>query len=174
MSQAEPLSSNMEDYLEAIFHISEEKQAARAKDIADRLKVNKSSVTGALRSLSEKGLVNYAPYDIITLTAKGNKLAAEVVRRHAVLKDFFIKILLIDKDEAEEASCRVEHAVSKNIIDRLIRFVEFMEICPRGGKEWLKGFRRHCQSGDTANYCAEYITACLEDLKKKEHQITSS
>jgi Mn-dependent DtxR family transcriptional regulator len=36
MSQTEPLSSNMEDYLEAIFHISEEKQAARAKDIADR------------------------------------------------------------------------------------------------------------------------------------------
>ena len=128
MSRAEPLSSNMEDYLEAIFHISEEKQAARAKDIADRVQVNKSSVTGALRSLSEKGLVNYAPYDIITLTVKGKKLAVEIVRRHEALKEFFIKILLIDKDEAEEASCRVEHAVSKNIIHRLIGFVEFMEI----------------------------------------------
>ncbi|NOQ20783.1 MAG: metal-dependent transcriptional regulator, partial [Desulfobacterales bacterium] len=51
MSQSELLSSNMEDYLEAIFHISQEKQAARAKDIADWVKVNKSSVTGALRSL---------------------------------------------------------------------------------------------------------------------------
>ena len=58
MDRIELLSSNMEDYLEAIFHISKEKQAARAKDIADRLMVNKSSVTGALRSLSEKGLVN--------------------------------------------------------------------------------------------------------------------
>ena len=64
------LSSNMEDYLEAIYHISSKKQAARAKDISDRLKVNKSSVTGALRSLSEKGLVNYAPYDLITLTVE--------------------------------------------------------------------------------------------------------
>ena len=71
MAHHAALSSNMEDYLEAIFHISSEKQAARAKDIADRLKVNKSSVTGALRSLSEKGYVNYAPYDIITLTGKG-------------------------------------------------------------------------------------------------------
>ena len=93
MSRKETLSSNMEDYLEAIFHISEEKQAARAKDIADRVQVNKSSVTGALRSLSEKGLVNYAPYDIITLTAKGKKLASEIVRRHEALKEFFIKIL---------------------------------------------------------------------------------
>ena len=174
MSRAQPLSANMEDYLEAIFHISEEKQAARAKDIADRVQVNKSSVTGALKSLSEKGLVNYVPYDIITLTVKGKKLAAEIVRRHEALKEFFVKILLIDKDEAEEASCRVEHTVSKNIIDRLIHFVEFMEICPRGGQEWLKGFRRHCEKGDTANRCGDHIAACLEDLKKRQRQIASS
>jgi len=174
MSLAEPLSSNMEDYLEAIFHISEEKQAARAKDIADRVMVNKSSVTGALRSLSEKGLVNYAPYDIITLTAEGKKLASEIVRRHEALKEFFVKILLIDKDEAEEASCRVEHAVSKNIIDRLVHFVEFMEICPRGGKEWLRGFRRHCEEGDTSKLCANYISECLEDLKNRERKLLSS
>ena len=174
MRNPDALSSSMEDYLEAIFHISSEKQAARAKDIADRVQVNKSSVTGALRSLSEKGLVNYAPYDLITLTAKGKKLAAEVVRRHEALKAFFIKILLIDKDEAEEASCRVEHAVSKNIIDRLIRFVEFMEVCPRGGKEWLEGFRRHCENGDTAIHCEDYITACLKDLKKREREIAAS
>jgi DtxR family Mn-dependent transcriptional regulator len=174
MSRAEPLSANMEDYLEAIFHISEEKQAARAKDIADRVQVNKSSVTGALKSLSDKGLVNYVPYDIITLTAKGKKVAAEIVRRHEALKEFFVKILLIDKDEAEEASCRVEHAVSKNIIDRLIHFVEFMEICPRGGQQWLKGFRRHCEEGDTANRCGDYIGACLEDLTKRQRQFASS
>ena len=174
MRRSQNLSANMEDYLEAIFHISQEKQAARAKDIAERINVNKSSVTGALRSLSEKGLVNYAPYDIITLTTKGKKLAAEIVRRHTALKEFFVKILLIDKDEAEEASCRVEHAVSKNIVDRLIRFVEFMEICPRGGKEWLKGFRRHCENGDTASRCGEYIEACFKDLKERQRRIASS
>ena len=174
MRHAESLSANMEDYLEAIFHISEEKQAARAKDIADRVQVNKSSVTGALRSLSEKGLVNYAPYDIITLTAKGKKLATEIVRRHDALKEFFVKILLIDQAEAEEAACKVEHSVSKGIIDRLINFVEFMEICPRGGKEWLKGFRRHCENGDTSKLCASHISSCLEDLKKREQNLVSS
>ena len=138
------------------------------------MQVNKSSVTGALRSLSEKGLVNYAPYDIITLTAKGKKLAAEIVRRHAALKDFFIKVLLIDRGEAEDAACKVEHTVSKNIIDRLINFVEFMEICPRGGKEWLKGFRRHCEDGDTSKLCPNHISACLEDLKKRERKLLSS
>src|SRR5210317_588223 len=112
MAPQAALSSNMEDYLDAIFHISSEKQAARAKDIADRLNVNKSSVTGALRSLSEKGYVNYAPYDIVTLTAEGQVLAKDVVRRHETLKDFFVKILLLDDEEAEQASCKVEHAIS--------------------------------------------------------------
>jgi DtxR family Mn-dependent transcriptional regulator len=164
----------MEDYLEAIFHISAEKQAARAKDIADRLKVNKSSVTGALRSLSEKGYVNYAPYDIITLTDKGKILAEDVVRRHETLKDFFIKILLLEEEEAEEASCKIEHAISNNILDRIINFVEFVEICPRGGQEWIKGFRRHCEKGDTSIRCANSISLCLQDLKKRKDFIRNS
>jgi DtxR family Mn-dependent transcriptional regulator len=161
----------MEDYLEAIFHISSEKQAARAKDIADRLKVNKSSVTGALRSLSEKGYVNYAPYDIITLTDKGKMLAEDVVRRHETLKDFFIKILLLEEEDAEEASCKIEHAISDKILNRIINFVEFMEICPRGGQEWIKGFRRHCENGDTSIRCANSIAMCLEDLNKRKDLI---
>ena len=174
MATNQTLSSSMEDYLEAIYHISSEKQAARAKDISDRLKVNKSSVTGALRSLSEKGLVNYAPYDIITLTVEGEQVAKEVVRRHETLKDFFMKILLLDEAEAEEASCKIEHAISNKIIDRVISFVEFMEICPRGGREWLKGFRRHCENGDTSIQCANSISMCLDDLKKREEQIRST
>lgn len=63
------------------FHIVAEKQAARGKDIAKRLKVNSSSVTGALRSLSEKGYINYAPYDLITLTENGQTIAREIVRK---------------------------------------------------------------------------------------------
>jgi len=174
MAHQAALSSNMEDYLEAIFHISSEKQAARAKDIADRLKVNKSSVTGALRSLSEKGYVNYAPYDIITLTDKGKILAEDVVRRHETLKDFFVKILLLEEDEAEEASCKIEHAISNKILNRIINFVEFVEICPRGGHEWIKGFRRHCEKGDTAIRCANSIALCLEDLNKRKDLIGNS
>ncbi len=171
MANRGSLSANMEDYLEAIYHISSEKQAARAKDIAERMQVNKSSVTGALRSLSEKGYVNYAPYDIITLTKDGQTVAKDVVRRHETLKDFFVKILLLEDEEAEEASCKVEHAISDKILDRIINFVEFIEICPRGGREWLKGFRRHCQNGDTTIKCTNYITTCLEDLKKREVQM---
>lgn len=160
----EQLSSSMEDYLEAIFHIAEKKQAARAKDIADRLSVNNSSVTGALRSLSEKGFINYAPYDLITLTDKGKVHALSVVRRHKALKDFFIRVLCADKEEAEDTACKMEHAISPDILERLIRFVEFVETCPRGGVEWIKGFGYFCKEGKIAENCRRCIRQCLADI----------
>ena len=171
MSKTNILSASMEDYLEAIFHIAADKQAARAKDIAKRLKVNNSSVTGALRILAEKGYINYAPYDLITLTKKGKELAKDVVRRHEVLRDFFVKVLAADEDEAEETACKMEHAVSPNILNRIVRFVEFVEICPRGGDEWIKGFQKFCDQGTTFPNCGTSINICLEDLKKRKKKV---
>ncbi len=171
MPASETLTASMEDYLEAIYHIVRKKQAARAKDIARRLAVNNSSVTGALRTLSEKGFINYAPYDVITLTAKGRQHAEDVVRRHEALMDFFTKVLCVDEQEASDAACKMEHAVSRTILDRLIRFVEFLEICPRGGESLIQGFKNHCGQDENFITCSDSIAACLEVLKKRQLEI---
>jgi len=168
MSDKHPLSSNMEDYLEAIFHIVNIKQAARAKDIANRLNVNNSSVTGALKTLSEKGYINYAPYDLITLTEKGKQHAQQVVRKHRALKNFFIRVLGADPKEAEDTACKMEHAISSNIMERLVRFVEFVEECPRGGQEWVKAFDEVCEGKEMAQDCEKCISHCLEDARKEK------
>ena len=97
MAVAKALTASLEDYLEAIFHIVSKKQAARAKDISDRMGVNKSSVTGALQALAERGLVNYAPYDIVTLTGRGQAAAEKLVRRHEVLKQFLVGVLAVNE-----------------------------------------------------------------------------
>jgi len=131
------LSASLEDYLEAIYHIVAEKQAARTKDISQRLKVNNSSVTGALRALAERKLVNYAPYELITLTSSGKKIARDIVRRHETLRDFFVKILSIDPQVADEGACRMEHALPREILDRLIEFVKLMETSPDKIGAWL-------------------------------------
>jgi DtxR family Mn-dependent transcriptional regulator len=170
MPKSKPLSANMEDYLEAIYHIVSEKKAARAKDIAVRMAVNSASVTRALRLLAEKGHINYAPYDVITLTAAGETLARDIVRRHEILKDFFIRVLDVDEQEAEESACKMEHAISPAIIDRLVRFVEFIQICPRGGAEWIGGFRQFCEQDDAMSGCENAISKCLDDLKKRQKQ----
>ena len=126
MPQAFDLSASLEDYLEVIYHIVEEKKVARAKEIASRLKVSRSSVTEAFRSLSQKGLINYAPYEVITLTEQGRKVAQDVIRRHEALKDFFMKVLAVEERLAEEGACKIEHAAPREIIERLIQFVTGM------------------------------------------------
>jgi DtxR family Mn-dependent transcriptional regulator len=168
MPKSKRLSANMEDYLETIYHVVSEKKAARAKDIAIRMAVNSASVTGALRLLAEKGHINYAPYDVITLTPSGEILARDIVRRHEILKDFFTKVLDVDEQEAEETACKMEHTVSPLIIDRLVRFIEFIQICPRGGEEWIGGFHQFCEKDNALSGCESAITRCLDDLKRRQ------
>jgi DtxR family Mn-dependent transcriptional regulator len=162
MSKLISLSASLEDYIEAIAHIVDEKKVARGKEIAKRLKVSRASVTEALRALSKKGLVNYEPYEVITLTEKGKEVAEDVIRRHEALKEFFVKVLAIDDTIAEESACRIEHAAPPEVIDRLIRFVKFMEVCPRGGADLIKGFSEYCEKGRTKESCEECLSHTLK------------
>ncbi len=160
------ISASLEDYLEIILSIIKEKGAAKANDIAKRLSVKNSSVTGALRTLSEKGLVNYTPYDLVTLTSKGFDAAADVTRRHSVMKSFFEKVLAIEPAEANKAACKIEHVVAKEVLERFMLFTEFIEKCPRAGFNWVNGFNYNCDTQNTVT-CASCISACLENVKKK-------
>jgi len=168
MPASKSLTASLEDYLEAIFHVVAEKGAARAKDISKRMKVNSSSVTGALRALAERELVNYAPYDLVTLTPKGTGVAKDVIRRHEVLRDFFVKVLAVDEAEGEEGACKMEHAVSRNILERLVQYIDFLESCPRAGSKWIRGFGHYCNVGENAEDCEQCIALCLDELKKKK------
>jgi len=168
MTAIDSLSASLEDYLETIFHIVTEKQVARAKDITRRLTVSGASVTGALRVLADKKLIKYAPYDVITLTPRGKTVAKDIIRRHEALRDFFVKVLAVDESEAEEAACKMEHSIPRKILDRLIQYIEFVEICPRGGTNWINEFGYYCDHGGTMENCEQCIFRCLEDIKKRK------
>jgi DtxR family transcriptional regulator, Mn-dependent transcriptional regulator len=130
------VSASLEDYLESIYHIEASNGAARAKDIAMAMDVKNASVTQALRSLAEKNLVNYAPYEVITLTKLGKQIALDVVRRHEILEKFLSQVLGLPHKEADENACRMEHSVSRPVFDRLIKFVEYFKECPMSKIHW--------------------------------------
>ena len=162
MKEKTDLSASLEDYIEAIYHIIQEKLVARSKEIAARLKVSRASVTEALRALSKKELIHYAPYEAITLTDKGKEVAEDVIFRHEALKRFFIEVLAINQTVAEEGACKIEHTAPPEIIERMINFTEFMQICPRGGDVMIKGFAEYCKSGKTSDSCNSCMSACSE------------
>lgn len=162
------LSASLEDYLEAIFLLIREKSAARAKDIGKRLKVSRSSVTGALHALADRGLINYSPYELISLTEKGAELARQLARKHAVLKDFFERVLGVDSRLADETACGMEHVISEPVLDRFLSFVAFVEQCPRGGSKWIKGFEYFCQSHRITGNCQQCVSLVLDEVKEAE------
>ena len=150
-AKSNDLSASLEDYLEAIFNIAGQSKIARSKDIAKTLGVSKSSVTGALRVLKDKGLANHEPYGYVTLTQAGQAAAAEVARKHSILKSFFVNVLGIQADVAQEAACKVEHALGPAIITQLLHFSEFMAQSGKNGYDVANEFKRFCEKHISAN-----------------------
>ncbi|THB79647.1 MAG: metal-dependent transcriptional regulator [Desulfobulbaceae bacterium] len=161
------LSASLEDYIEAIYHIVDEKLVARSKDIATRLDVSRASVTEALRALAKKELINYAPYEAITMTDRGRQVAEDVIYRHDSLKKFFVEVLAINPENAEDAACKIEHAAPPEVISRMIKFINFLQLCPRGGEELLQGFLAYCENGTTKVDCTDCISSCSDDARAK-------
>ncbi|NLI32771.1 MAG: metal-dependent transcriptional regulator [Deltaproteobacteria bacterium] len=160
----EGLSASLEDYLEVIFHLEKSNRVARAKDIADQMNVQRASVTGALKALAGKGLINYSPYSFITLTPSGRVIAEDIIHRHETLKQFFIIALQLPPEEAEANACRMEHSINPNAVDRLVSLLEFMKICPRFGTDWFTAFARYCQKGSQTSDCEACVRDCLERI----------
>lgn len=167
MKPTQQLSASLEDYIEAIYHIIAEKQVARGKDISARLGVSGASVTEALRGLSKRGLINYAPYEAITMTEEGRVVGEDVVRRHTALKKFFVEVLALDDAISEDGACKIEHAAPPEIINRMVNFIKFIEVCPRGGKELIQGFADFCEKGLLRVNCDACISQCLDGKTKQ-------
>ncbi len=160
------LSESLEDYLEIILDLEKTHKVARTKDIANKMGVQQGTVTGALKSLGEKELINYQPYSFITLTPKGEKMAREVARRHDVLKDFLFRVLQINVKKADTIACRMEHAMDKASVDKLVQFIDFIDNCPRTGNDWVQAFMNYCATDNMDEIDCE---ACLSSCTKQFH-----
>jgi DtxR family Mn-dependent transcriptional regulator len=119
-----PLTPAMEDYLEAIFSLDKDKKVVRVKDIAKRLGVKMPTVTSMLKTLRDRNLVAYEKYEYVELTEEGADVGREIDRRHRVLRRFLTEVLKVKPAQADEEACKMEHAFSKETLDKLIDFME--------------------------------------------------
>jgi DtxR family Mn-dependent transcriptional regulator len=149
------LSSSMEDYLEAIAVLGKDKGFARVKDISRHLKVKNPSVSGALSILEKDDLVRHERYGYVELTSKGRSIARSIQRKHHTLLRFLTLVLKIDRKTAETDSCRLEHAISAETLEKLTKFIEFVETCPeKDTPKWLSSFYYFMQTGKRSR-CTE-------------------
>jgi DtxR family Mn-dependent transcriptional regulator len=135
------VSASQEDYLEAILKLESSRGSARVRDLASELSVHKSTVTAALRALADRGFVNHSPYELTTLTEDGRRIAEQVSRRHAILKQFLTDVLLVDDEAAARNACRMEHVTDRLVMDRLRLLAQFAALSGRRpGKAWPRRF----------------------------------
>jgi DtxR family Mn-dependent transcriptional regulator len=147
-------SASMEDYLEAIAKLGERRKAVRVKQLSERLGVKMPSVTSALKKLSEQELVEHERYGHIKLTPEGDKVARDVIGRHDALTRFFGQALGIDRKTAEEDACKIEHVISSLSMERLTKFVEFIEACPQGGTNFPSRYEYYLEHGELPRDCS--------------------
>lgn len=115
--------------MEVISELSEKDANVRPSDIAQELKVKRPSVTSALNSLADKGLVEYEKYRPVILTKEGKKHAVGIQKKHAVLRQFFTDILGVDASEADIAACKMEHSMNDAMMKKLTHFMDDITPC---------------------------------------------
>jgi len=122
--QNNKLYKSGEDYLEAIFDISQTNQPVRCIDIAHKLQVSRPSVNKAIGKLRENGYLEQELYGTVTLTESGKNRAKQVRSRHSLISSFLIQVLGVDATTAEQDACKMEHDMSDTTIEKLSQYCD--------------------------------------------------
>lgn len=120
---------SMEDHIEQIYLLIDQKGYARVSDIADALSVLPSSVTKMVQKLDKDGFLIYEKYRGLTLTQRGLKLGKKLVKRHELLEDF-LRVIGVKEENIYADVEGIEHHLSWNSIDRIADLVLLLEDNP--------------------------------------------
>lgn len=126
------LSRSVEDYLKAIYGLSERGEPASTSAIAEALAVQPASVTGMVKRMAESGLLEHSPYRGARLTQRGQREALKVLRRHRVIESYLCERLGFNWDDVHEEAERLEHAASDSLVERMAAALRFPRHDPHG------------------------------------------
>src|ERR1700761_3334148 len=121
-----------ENYLKSIYHLSQGADIVSTNQIAAQLNTRAASVTDMLKKLAEKQLINYTPYQGVSLTGAGEKIAIHIVRKHRLWEYFLVEKLDFRWDQVHDMAEEMEHISSKELTDRLDKFMGYPKYDPHG------------------------------------------
>jgi DtxR family transcriptional regulator, Mn-dependent transcriptional regulator len=121
-----------QEYLEAIYKRQEGESPVTTSALAEDLKVSQPAITDMLRSLENRGLIDYAPGRGATLTEQGSEKALGVIRRHRLWERFLTDVLGMEWDRVHEQACRLEHVTSPEMEEKMANLLGNVDTCPHG------------------------------------------
>jgi DtxR family Mn-dependent transcriptional regulator len=130
--QGKTVSSQAEEYLEAIYRLESKVGFARTMDLSRKLGVVPGSITNTIENLERKGLVIHEPYKGVKLTDSGRKIASNILRKHRLAERLLTDFLHLDWSEVHDPACKLEHALSPEILKPLEKALGHPKRCPHG------------------------------------------
>lgn len=120
---------SMEDYLERIYMLIDEKGYARVSDIAEGLEVHPSSVTKMIQKLDKDNYLIYEKYRGLTMTAKGKKMGKRLADRHQLL-ELFLQTIGVQEENIYKDVEGIEHHLSWDSITCIESLIEYFKRDP--------------------------------------------
>jgi len=119
-----------ENYLKSIYHLALSNEMVSTNQLAALLRTKASSVTDMLKKLAEKELINYTPYQGVSLSLTGEKVAVNIIRKHRLWEYFLVEKLHFKWDQVHDMAEEMEHISSNELINRLDKFMGFPKYDP--------------------------------------------
>ena len=113
------ISGAVQDYLKTIYKLQEDNGVVSTSALAEAMEVAAASVTGMVKKLAGLKLVRHNPYQGVTLTKAGEKMALEVIRHHRLLELYLAEALGYSWDKVHEEAERLEHVISEEFEDKI-------------------------------------------------------
>lgn len=117
------LGESLEDYLETIYLLSENKKV-RSIDVAKKMCVSKPSVNKAMNILIDKGFISKEAYGDIYLTQEGLNMAKRILNRHETIRFFLEDVLHVSNENAEMDACKIEHIISEETFNKIQEYMK--------------------------------------------------
>jgi DtxR family transcriptional regulator, Mn-dependent transcriptional regulator len=118
MAAAHPVKTSeaIQNYAKAIYAIEQRNGGAvSTNSLAERLGVTAASASSMVKKLDELGLVSRVPYRGVTLTARGKRVALEVLRHHRLLELYLAESLGVPWDRVHDEAEVLEHVLSEEL-----------------------------------------------------------
>ena len=124
------ISRAMEDYLKAIYRTTTGKDKVSTSRLAQQKGCSAASVTNMLQKLSDLKLVNYEPYQGVTLTIAGAKIALETIRHHRLIELYLAEVLGYSWDKVHDEAEELEHVITGELAeyDDVVNPIEQLDV----------------------------------------------
>jgi DtxR family Mn-dependent transcriptional regulator len=126
------VTNQAEEYLEAIYRLENKTGFARTMELSRELGVVPGSITNTIENLERKQLVIHEPYKGVKLTPSGRKIASSILRRHRLAERLLTDFLQIEWSEVHDPACKLEHALTPEILKPLEKALGHPKRCPHG------------------------------------------